>query len=317
MKKEYLKRDEIKKTEQTWCKISENKIEHLDWIFVEQQALQFDAIGDAGVRDNIMTMCKLLVLVRQQTIDKTIEMLTRFKDSNNDASAVIMYDPLAKKPSPATFVFFHVGDNVDLPIKLVDSIKKTNPKSRIVMCTDAATPKIESVERREFEVDTERLMYSRWKAYSKLDFDTAALYLDTDMIVRGIVDVDALLDGKDYVFCSRSFDKFVGFNGKQRGLDFSEYHNRPIGTLYPILGCFVATRSSAQWKTLFEAYAKLDDKFKRWYGDQEILRDFSTSLKIDEFNLVEESQYACLPEHVGQSSPHIVHYKGNRKNAAA
>lgn len=313
MDKEYLKRDDVQKTEHTWCKLSEDKLEYLDWVFVEKQAQEFDTIGDAGVRDNIMMICKLLVLVRQQTLEKSIDLLARFKQGSNDSAAVVFYDPLAKTSvKPATFVFFHVGDQIKLVNKLIDSIKKTNPQSRIIMCTDAATPLVQGVERIERLVEREYLMHHRWLAYRELGLNEPAVYLDTDMIVRGTIDVELLLSDKDYVFCSRSFQKNAGFNGQQRGLDFSEYHNRPINDVYPVLGCFVITRDSSKWTALVAAYEKLADKFKRWYGDQEVLRDFRGAV-----NYVEESRYACLPEHADQHTPYILHYKGNRKNEAA
>lgn len=311
MSKEYLKRDEVKKTEHTWCKLSDDKLEYLDWVFVEQQAQQFDAIGDAGVRDNIMMMCKLLVLVRQQTLDRAVTVLTQFKSYNNDATGIVLHDPLAQPIKPAPFVFFHVGEDVTLPAQLVDSIRKTNPGSRIIMCTDAATPAVPGVERVEREVNREHLMVYRWRAYLELGLAEPAIYLDTDMIVRGAIDVAPLLGQADYVFCSRSFQKEAKFNLHQRGLDFSEYKGKTIGELYPHLGCFIITRDSSQWAALVAAYEALDDKFKRWYGDQEVLRDFRGAV-----NYVEESRYACLPEFANQFSPYIVHYKGNRKNAS-
>jgi len=86
--------------------------------------LQFDVVGEAGARDNIMTMCKLMVVTRQQTLERCVHLLTRFATSDNDAAAVIMYDPTAKEIVPATFVFFHVSNDLSQPTRLVDSIKK-------------------------------------------------------------------------------------------------------------------------------------------------------------------------------------------------
>lgn len=315
--KDYLKRDVVQQQEQTWCRISnDGKLEHLDWFFIYQQASAFDQAGD-GARDNVMTMCKLAVLVRQQTIEKAAQLVTRFADFDNNTSAVVLYDPVrAAMPPPSTFVFFHVGDDVSMPAKLVDSIQKTNPGAEIVMCTDSATPALEGVRRFECEVDRDRLMVARWKAYAELALDKPAVYLDTDMIVRGFVGAAALLGDKKYVFLSRSFDRMVPFNGQQRGLDFSEHHERPMGLVYPIIGCFIITRSGAEWKSMYEACAAQPDKYQRWYGDQEVLREMLNTLKASEFNLVEESMFACLPEHADRHSPIIVHYKGNRKNAA-
>lgn len=317
--KEYLKREVVQQQEQTWCRMSsDGKLEYLDWAFIEKQSAEFDSAGESGVRNNIMTMCKLAVVVRQQTLERAVQLLTRFTDYNNDAAAVIMYDPFrAAQPDTATFVFFHVGSDITQPARLVDSLQKTNAGARIIMCTDADTPVIEGVERRELPVDRERLMVSRWRAYAELGLEHPAVYLDTDMVVRGFINLPALLADKNYVFCSRSFDRMVPFNGQQRGLDFSEHHERAMGAVYPVLGCFIITRSGAAWRNMVEQFAALPDKYQRWYGDQEVLRELLGQLKASEYNLVEEAMFACLPEHADKHSPFIVHYKGNRKHDAA
>lgn len=310
--KEYLKRDIVKEEEKTWCKIdSEGKLQYLDWEFIAQQASQFDQVGDAGVRDHIMTTCKLITLVREQTLEKVGVLIERFTDSRNDASALVFYDPTQIKIEPSIFVFMHVGDDVSLVVKLVDSIKKTNPDSRIIMCTDLNTPQVEGVERREFNIDRAYLMPERWRVFAELNLSEPAIYMDSDMIVRGAIDAKRILGDKDYVFCKRSFNKEAIFNTRQRGLYFSEYEGRTIGDIYPILACFIIARSGAFFEPLHGACLALPSKFKIWYGDQEVLRDFKG--KID---FVDESRFACLPEYLGQHAPFIVHYKGNRKNAA-
>jgi hypothetical protein len=317
--KEYLKRDVVKQQDQTWCRISDKgELEYLDWVFIEQQALQFDIAGENGARDQIMTMCKLISAARKQTLQRVSTLVTNFAGGSNDAAGVLMYDPTTVVlPPPVAFVFFHVGDDVSQPLRLVDSIKKTNPGSEIHMCTDAETPAIEGVTRFEQQVDRERLMTERLRCYAALKLETPAVYLDTDMVVRGRLNLNMILGDKKYAFCNRSFDKMTSFNGNQRGLDFSEHDGRPIGLVYPVVACFVAARTSADLWPIFDLCLKLPDKYHRWYGDQEALREFVNTLKASEFNLVEESLIACLPEYIGSSSPLIVHYKGARKNVAA
>lgn len=61
--KEYLKRDVVQQKEEMWCRLStKGEIEFIDWAFVERQAAQFDQVGEGGVRDNVMMMCKLMVV---------------------------------------------------------------------------------------------------------------------------------------------------------------------------------------------------------------------------------------------------------------
>jgi hypothetical protein len=317
--KEYLKRDVVKQEEQTWCRITDDgRLEYLDWVFIEQQAALFDQAGSTGVRDNVMTMCKIAILARQQTLERAITLLSRFATYSNDTAAVTLYDPInAALPKPATFVFFHVGDDTTQPARLIDSIEKTNPGARIIMLTDKFTPALEGVVRCDFDVDRDHLMTERLRYYTALELNEPAVYLDTDMVVRGFINLPAILGDKKYTFCARSFDRMIPFNGQQRGLDFSEHHDRPIGLVFPYVACFIAARTSADLLPLFDRCRALDDKYQQWYGDQEALREFINTLKVTEFNLIEEAVIACLPEYIGNSSPLIVHYKGARKNVAA
>jgi hypothetical protein len=317
--KEYLKREVVKQEEQTWCRVgSDGKLEHIDWTFVEQQSAQFDLMGESGARDQTMMMCKLMMLVRQQTIERVTRLVSRFGEYNNEAAAVVVYDPFAEsRPLPTTFVFFHIGEDTTQPARLIDSIEKTNPGSHIIMLTDTVTPGLQGAERREFDVACGSLMTERLRAYTELGLQEPAVYLDTDMVVLGRINVPELLGDKKYAFCNRSFDRMIPFNGQQRGLDFSEHADRPIGLVYPYLACFIAARKSEDLLPLYDRCRALDVKYQQWYGDQEALREFVNTLKVSEFNLIEEAVIACLPEHIGNNSPLIVHYKGARKNVAA
>ena len=50
------------------------------------------------------------------------------------------------------FVFFHVGDDISYPQKMVKSLLRYNPDAHIIMCTDKDTPDVMGVcDRQEFE----------------------------------------------------------------------------------------------------------------------------------------------------------------------
>jgi hypothetical protein len=315
--KEYLKNEVEKEKDYTWCKISNSgELLHFDWLYIKRKSDEFDKNIDQGIEDENVTMCKLVMLSRQQTVQKMIVFMERFLDYDNNTPAIVSYDPTKyNPPSPATFVFFHVGDDLTQPKRLVDSIRKTNAGADIVMCTDLKTPHIEGVTRRfEIEVNREYLMPSRWKAFYELNLESPAIYMDTDMVVLGSINLPALIGDRRFVFCFRSFDRMAPFDGEQRGLDFSEHHQKPLGIVYPVLACFTITKSGSEWKELYEKCASQPDKYQRWYGDQEVLREFVKSLKAHDFNYVEESKFACLPEYSVENSPFILHYTGDRKN---
>jgi hypothetical protein len=72
------------------------------------------------------------------------------------------------------FAFFHVGDDISQPQKMVKSLLRHNPNAFITMYTDKTTPDVMGITRRvDSEVDRDNLMYSRVKAYAETDFYSA------------------------------------------------------------------------------------------------------------------------------------------------
>jgi len=207
------------------------------------------------------------------------------------------------------FVFFHVGEDLTLPTSLVRSILAHNPGAEIVQVTDRDTPTIPGVTwSHAADVDRERLMLSRTSAWADLGLDEPALYLDTDMIVNGpISPVRALGEGL-VAMCRRSYSRDAYFNPHQRGLDFSEYAGKTMDEVYPYVGCCTITLDAGVWADLTEMYYALPEKFWRWYGDQEVLREYAKRHPVVD---LPEEVWAGLPEFGGH--PLITHYKGARK----
>jgi hypothetical protein len=204
------------------------------------------------------------------------------------------------------FVFFHVGDDISYPQKMVKSLLRYNPNANVIMCTDKDTPDVMGItERREFAVDRENLMYSRMESFARLNFAEPALYIDTDMIFVDRVVVGDILGDSEIVMCRREFQREVIFNTEQRGIRFDEYEGKTIDEVYPFVGCVTATNHGAPWQIMLDMYDKLDPKFKKWYGDQEVLKLYAES----EADMMPESVYGCLPEHKHDGAK-IIHYKG-------
>ena len=208
------------------------------------------------------------------------------------------------------FVFFHVGDDLALPTKMVASIHAHNPGAEVIQVTDGMTPTVPGVTWSHItEIDRQYLMLGRTGAWADLGLDSPALYLDTDMIVNAPVDVVGALGEGSVAMCRRSYNRDAIFNVKQRGLDFSEYAGKTLDELYPWVGCCTITRDAAVWADLTELYYALPDKFWRWYGDQEVLREYAKRHAVVE---LPEAIWAGLPEFGGR--PLITHYKGQRKH---
>lgn len=211
----------------------------------------------------------------------------------------------------------HVGDDASLAHKLVRSVRKQMLNAEILQCTDQDTPAVEGISDvyRHVGGDRDKLMLYRLQAFSSLSLQRPALYLDTDMLMRLPIDVPALLNDHDARLCEREFQKDAVFNTKFLGLDFSEYEGKTLGEIYPYIGCATATKTSEFWLDCLYATEALDQKYHRWYCDQEALNIVAMSGNY-RIGTLPESTYACLPEFeefVQRAS--IVHFKGPRRKA--
>jgi hypothetical protein len=213
--------------------------------------------------------------------------------------------------------FFHVGENITQPSMLVETIIKFNPNSNIIHFTNNLTPKIPGITKRiERNSDLSKLMFYRTESFSKSKLEGPSLYIDTDMLCIGPIDVGSIISSKEIVMCRRSFMNEKLFNGKFRGLDFMEYDKKTLGEVYPYLGCATAMNGSEGWEKIFKEYLKLNEKYQIWYGDQEALKNTYLSSNDNTIGIMHEKDYACLPEmtdHLKRAK--IIHFKGaHRKN---
>lgn len=213
---------------------------------------------------------------------------------------------LEKDREYQSFVFFHVGDDISYPQKMVKSLLRHNPNALITMYTDETTPDVMGVTwRNEMKIDRDNLMYERVKAYTRFAVADPTVYLDTDMIIQSKIDPAEMLGDAEVAFCRREFNNDDLINPKQR-IDLTEYTGKTMGEVYPYVGCVVVARDDEVWVRMLEIYDSLDPKFKRWYGDQEVLRIYAEKYGAAE---IPESVYGCLPEHQTDKAK-ILHFKG-------
>ena len=213
--------------------------------------------------------------------------------------------------NPLAVAFFHVGDDISYPQRMVKSVLRYNPDAYIVMCTDTDTPDVMGVSYRfEIEIDRDEMLYSRIKAYARLAWEMEgegpAIFLDTDMLVQGEIDPTTMLADAEVAVCRRSFNCDSEFNTELRGLVFDEHKGKTMDQVYPYVFCALVTDGSKFWEDLLAIYDTLDPKYRKWYGDQEALRVYAKSNEVATFP---ESIYGCLPEHKTDDAK-ILHYKG-------
>lgn len=214
--------------------------------------------------------------------------------------------------SGPTFVFLHVGPDASLPALLVRSIRAVHGDAQIIQCSDHATAAVAGVDEvRRFEGDTTTLMTFRLASFAALEQPAPALYLDTDMLCVGPLEPQSMLGDCEVAVCSREFGRAALFNTRFGGLDLTEYAGKTIGEIYPYVACATVTRGAAFWADCLANLASLPPKFRRWYGDQEAIRNVVSLGKYRTAHLP-ESVYGCLPERRTNDSaaPRLLHFKG-------
>lgn len=220
-----------------------------------------------------------------------------------------------------SFYFFHIGQDIFLPKMLVCSIKISNPLSKIYQITDNDSPEVEKIDGCiRFNGNKENIMKFRMETYASLDVkkNENAIFLDTDMLVVKKINEKSLFKQNDIVFCKRQFDYDSLVNIDYNNLNMLEFQNMKMGEAWPYLGCFLAIRNKNSISIMNEMYNILDEKYKRWYGDQIVLKKFASRFP-KKITFVEENEYACVPGALfaNKNKPisknvHILHFKGKK-----
>jgi len=92
---DFLLKPQPKQEDKVWCKIGpKGDLEVFDWEYAEAQALEYDALDPLATKNNSQIICKLAMLIRAQTIQKCQEVLGKFADHSQQASAIIIKNPL-------------------------------------------------------------------------------------------------------------------------------------------------------------------------------------------------------------------------------
>jgi hypothetical protein len=212
-----------------------------------------------------------------------------------------------------TIVFMHTGPEVELATIMVRSFRRQNPLARIVQVADEHSPVIGGADEIVRHRMTDRnIMLFRMRCFAAFPTTGPTWFLDTDMICNRPLDF-AVGAQTSVAVCRRDFDRDAVFNHRFRGMDFSEYEGRTLGSLYPYVGCATMLNDSNFWMDCLANMEALPAKFHHWYGDQEAIRNIVASGRYEVADLPEQL-YACLPEYETPAVlPMISHYKGRRK----
>jgi hypothetical protein len=208
--------------------------------------------------------------------------------------------------------FLHVGQDTTLPRILVRSIRQFNIDAHVTQCTDRTTPDVPGVDAVErLEADTSRLMTFRLRSFAVLQVREPTLFLDTDMVCADRIDAAADVSDVDVSVCVREFNKDGLFNSRFMNMDFSEYEGRTLNEVYPYLACAVIAKNPEFWSLCLNNLIGLPDKFHRWFGDQEAMRNVIAAGGRS-VGALRESRYACPPNAIADPGhrPKFFHFKG-------
>ncbi len=208
------------------------------------------------------------------------------------------------------FVFLHVGHDPRAEM-MVQSIKNIMPTSEVIQCTNDKSYLLPNIDHAFIKSgNIQNLMTYRLEVFANLLLNEPAVYLDTDILVRKIINAEELLSGGEIAICRRTFNKDSEFNANFRGMNLMCYKNMTLDQVYPYLASFNVTRSYKFWQDCHENLLELDKKFHYWYGDQEAIRNVINTKKYS-CKYIEESDVSCLPEYLNVfPDPTAIHFKG-------
>ena len=189
-----------------------------------------------------------------------------------------------------SIVFFWIGEKVEIPQVLVNSIRLVmGDEINVVQLTNNSTNSVEGVnEVKRFDLSNQ-IMIARLEAYSLYMPQTEnTFFCDADSIFINKLKLPEI-NTKKIFLSPRKKD----FNMNH---SFPEYYEEFVGKtaneVMPFLFCAIATQGNQQnfFETLLETCKKLPQRFHRWYGDQYSLF-LKTKDKLDNFKLLEPNIY--------------------------
>jgi len=186
-------------------------------------------------------------------------------------------------------VFFWIGEDIDIPNCLVQSIKiSMDDNVRIVQLTNRTSPEVIGVNYvKRFDLSNE-IMLARLEAYSQYDPETEiTFFCDADSIF--IREIELPFSHKKIFLIRRTDDFKISHTYPEF---YPEFINKNANDIMPYLFGMIVTRFNQKnfFKSLLNICLKLPDRFYRWYGDQYSLKLFIDQ-GFDDYELLNNQNY--------------------------
>jgi len=194
--------------------------------------------------------------------------------------------------------FLHVGKDVDMPTKMVASVKEVMPTANIVQLSDMNTPIIKGVNtiiRKEYNG---LIMVFRLEHLASLRGHWVTL--DTDMIIKK--DLSHVFNQDFDVALTRRYGVIMDAEGND------------VVKLMPYNAGVMFSKNHEFWIEALNKLKSLDRKAHEWYGDQLAIKLMADT---DNYKVLELScdEYNYTPKDKEERKDvYVYHFKGQRKD---
>jgi len=187
------------------------------------------------------------------------------------------------------FAFFWVGQDITIPLALVDSIRFTyGEEAYIYQLSDQITESIKGVDEIIRDELPNEIMLARLKAYSLIKTQNTTLFLDADSLV---IKKLKLPDFNKFRACLVRRDDQTSILNHNYPEYYPEFLNQKMIDIMPILfGLIITPNGGKLFNELLEIAIKLPDRFHRWYGDQMAIA-YEYNKNKDDYLLLKQEEY--------------------------
>ena len=217
-----------------------------------------------------------------------------------------------------TICFFWIGNKIEIPHSLVQSIRLLmGDNVNVIQLTNHQTLEIEGVNSvKRFDL-SDQIMIARLQAYSLYDIETEnTFFCDADCIFINKLSLP-IIDNVSIFLSPRLIDFKINYNHPEY---YEEFVDKTANEVMPFLFCAIATKGNQQefFKNLLNICLKLPDRFHRWYGDQYALF-LATQNKLSKFGILKPNIYQyeikeiLTPKHledIYKRGVQMLHFKG-------
>jgi lipopolysaccharide biosynthesis glycosyltransferase len=191
--------------------------------------------------------------------------------------------------------FLHVGQDVTLPTRMVESVLATHKGANIIQLTDESTPIIKGVSSVVRKPYNGQIMLFRMQHLADLRGEW--ITIDTDMIVKK--DLSHVFDKDFDVALTRRYGVILDANGT----DIVKEMPYNCGLMF--------SRNHEFWKDCLKLMNVMTDDLKQWWGDQVAVKAMADSYDVLELDCAE---YNYTPKNADERKDvYVYHFKGQRK----